>query len=156
DDQAAAGPLAVSSDGTAYLTLGTHVKPVGAAYGRSTVILSIDTAGNPQKVADVTADTGYTGPIEGFVLDAADHLDLLHDDTSQGVLGGIVTSYARDGSMVFSSAFPCDAGYLGPLAAGSSFVVMQFVRPCGMGLTGSPAYSEPHNYDSLALTLDAA
>jgi hypothetical protein len=156
DDQATAGPLAVSSDGTAYLTLGTHVKPVGVAYGRSTVILSIDTAGNPQKVADFTADTGYTGAIEGFVLDAADHLDVLYD-ADNGFVGGTVTSYARDGSMVFSSAFPCDTGYLGPLAAGSSFVVMQEGRPCGMGLTGSLPYSQPpHNYDAFALTLDAA
>jgi outer membrane protein assembly factor BamB len=155
DDQASVGPLAVSSDGTAFLTLGTHVKPVGTEYGRSTVLLSIDTVGNPQKLADVTADTGYTGEIDGFVIDAADHLDLLYYDY-KGVVGGALTSYARDGSMVFSSAFPCDAGYLGPLAAGSSFVVMQYTRPCGMGLTGSPSYAQPHNYDALAVTLDAA
>ncbi len=138
DDFAEIGPLAVSADGTAFLTM---------TYGTRAVILSIDATGTPQTVANVSGDTG---DLSGFVLDAADHLDILFNSVD----GEIVTSYARDGSKVFSSAFACNIGFLGPLAAGSSFVVMQS-GPCGMDLTGASLFSPPNDDSAQSVTIDA-
>src|SRR5262249_34786128 len=84
-------------------------------------------------------------------LDADDHLDVLYNS----VQGAIVTSYARDGSKVFSRAFTCDVGFFGPLAAGSSFVVMQ-PGPCGVGLAHASPFSPPADTSALRVTLDSA
>jgi hypothetical protein len=139
DPFAEIGPLAVSADGTAFLTM---------TYSSHAVVLSIDAAGTLQMVAQVTGDMG---DISGFLLDADDHLDTLYNSTA----GHIVTSYTRDGSQVFSSPFACDVGFLGSLAAGSSFVVMQS-GPCAMDLTGADLFSPPSGGPADAVTIDTA
>jgi hypothetical protein len=141
DDGAELGPLAVSSDGTAYLAI---------SFGSGTAIASVDTAGNIATV--VSRVRGDTGDISGFILDAANHLDILFNS----VAGSIVTSHARDGTFQFSTPFSCNEQFLGPLASGDSFVVMQS-GPCAMSLAGVNLFGpQMPSEGSQFVTLDAA
>jgi hypothetical protein len=139
DDFAFVGPLAVAADGTAFLAL---------TYS-SNAILSIDTAGNVSTVSETPTDGSS---ISGFILDAAGHLDVLYNSES----GELVHSYTKDGTPVFSSSFDgCTANFVGPLAAGKDFIVMQS-GPCIMDLTGRMTYSPPQDDSAEYTTIDSA
>ena len=127
DDAAEIGPLAVAEDGNAFLVM---------TYAAHSVILQITSSGALSTV--VGTIRGSLGDISGFILDGDDHLDTLFNSVD----GMIVTSYARDGSFVFSSALACNASFLGPLASGKSFIAMQS-GPCFMDFTGATIFSPP-------------
>jgi hypothetical protein len=140
DDSASVSPLAVASDGTAFLAL---------TYSSSSAILSVDPVGNVSTVSSTPADGGS---ITGFILDAAGHLDVLYNSGS----GELVHSYTKDGTPVFSSSFDgCTANYVGPLASGKDFIVMQS-GPCIMDLTGRVTFSGPEGDWAGYTTIDSA
>jgi len=141
DSFAELGALAVTPDGTAYMPM---------TFGSGATIAKIDAAGHATIV--VSHVQGSLGDISGSLVDAAGHLDVLFNSVD----GMIVTSYTRDGSFVFSDALACNAGFLGPLASGTSFVAMQS-GPCLMSFAGVTLFSPPLDEANAAfIAVDAA
>ncbi len=140
DDFAELGALAVTADGSAYMPM---------TFGSGATIAKIDTAGNATMV--VPHVQGSVGDISGSLVDAAGHLDVLFNSVD----GMIVTSYTRDGAFVFSSALACNAGFLGPLASGTSFVAMQS-GPCLMSFAGATLFSPPDAANGAFIAVDGA
>jgi hypothetical protein len=117
-------------------------------YVERSVIATVDMAGRVSTLATVA---GSTGDISGFILDAAGHVDVLYNSIN----GAIVDSYAKDGTVVFVSQFTCDEEFLGPLASGTSFLVMQS-GPCAMDFSGNNILSPPQSDDDAQyVTIDS-
>ncbi len=140
DDQAEIGPSAAAADGTVYVAFET---------GSRATIAAITRAGAPS----VVTTTPDQGDLISFILDAAGHLDILFNSALKG---SYVESFTRTGAAVFASSFSCQAGFLGPLASGERFLLMQ-TGPCVLSLQGTPAFTfhpPPVSTDFSAIVVD--
>jgi hypothetical protein len=128
DDQAEIGPAAASKDGTVFVVFETSSKAT---------LLAIDPGG----VASTVATTRDDGDLISLVLDADGQLDVLFNSAIDGAR---VESFTRAGAHAFASSFQCSAGFLGNLASGSDFLVMES-GPCVMTLKGAPGFTPTPN-----------
>ena len=141
DDQAEIGPSAAAADGSVYVAFETSA---------TTILAAITPAGAPS----IVAKTPTQGDLISLILDAAGHLDML---INSSLKGSYVESFTPGGSAVFASSFSCQASFLGPLASGNDFLVMQ-TGPCVLSFQGAPAFSfspTPATGDFAAVVIDA-
>jgi hypothetical protein len=141
DDQAEIGPSAAAADGSVYVAFET---------ASTTILAAITPAGAPT----IVAKTPNQGDLISLILDAAGHLDML---INSALKGSYVESFTPGGTAVFASSFSCQAGFLGPLASGNDFLVMQ-TGACVLSLQGGPAFTfspTPASEDFAAIVLDA-
>lgn len=100
------------------------------------------------------AKTPNQGDLISLILDAAGHLDML---INSSLRGSYVEALTPGGTTVFASSFSCQASFLGPLASGNDFLVMQ-TGACVLSLQGGPAFTfspAPAPGDFAAIVLDA-
>lgn len=124
DDGAEIGPTVAASDGTRYVELESSV---------GSWLLAISPAG---AVSTVTRLQGTDGTITDMILDAAGNIDVLFNSVN----GALVRSYSPAGTLLASGTFGCVQSFLGPLASGSSFLLMQTVG-CALTFQGTPAFT---------------
>jgi hypothetical protein len=124
DDGAEIGPTATASDGTSYVELETVV---GAW------LLAISPAG---ALSTVTPLHATDGTVTDMIIDAAGNIDLLFNS----IQGALVRSYSPSGALLSSGTFGCLQSFLGPLASGQSFLLMQ-TAGCALTLQGAPTFN---------------
>jgi outer membrane protein assembly factor BamB len=126
DDVAEIGPSAAAADGAVFVVFETSS---GAA------IVSIAPDGTASTLTRLPPNR--LGDLISLIVDGAGQVDVLLNTALHGAL---VDSVSRSGQLVFSNAFDCSPSFLGPMASGSSFIVMQS-GPCVLTLEGQTGFS---------------
>lgn len=139
---ASVGPSASTRDGTVFLSFQTSTA------GHQ--LLAISPTGVLSAVA--TLPRQNDGAPISLIVDRAGQLDVLLNTT---LAGALVRSYSTRGDPRFASSFPCVRGFLGALASGTDFILMQ-TAPCALTLRGERGLSFAAMHESFgAAVIDA-
>jgi outer membrane protein assembly factor BamB len=124
---ASVGPSAATRDGSVFLSFQTSTA------GHQ--LLAISPTGDLSLVAALPRQNDGT-PIS-LIVDRAGQLDVL---LNTSLAGALVRSYSTRGTPLFATSFPCVRGFLGGLASGTDFILMQ-TAPCVLTLRGDRGLS---------------